>query len=74
MNMELERGGSRRGRVDRDALLARLDEDANLVLGFLASRGNDYLKAHRENSPKASAVIGAVKSDKDARHLAGAVS
>jgi hypothetical protein len=76
MNLELERvvAVAAAGRVERGALLARLDEDANFVNAFLASRGNDYLAAHQENSLKASAVIDAVKLDKDARYLAGAVS
>jgi len=60
-------------RVDGPALIARLEKDAGFVLSFLASRGNGYLAA-QANSIKASVAIAAVKLDKDAREIAGAIA
>ena len=60
------------GRIDGRELMARLSRDAQFVHSLLASEGPEYIS--RENSKLTSAIIDAVKLDKDARqiHLAGA--
>jgi hypothetical protein len=61
--------------IDPAALLKRLDDDAAFVASVLARRGNDYIASRgAENSDKATAFLDAVKLERDARHLAGAVA
>jgi len=67
-------GAANHGVVNVPALIRRLEDDANFVLAFLGSQGNEYL-ATQEERLKASVAIAAVKLERDARGISqGAIS